>query len=86
MSQTPIVSNAEVNIRRAPKYLHFALTGFVLGMIAAAVSGLSSPEIVGLLIVFGGIAGGGTGIILALVLDAIYRSRGKKLMATKVNE
>jgi len=86
VSQTPIVSNAEVNIRRAPKYLHFALTGFVLGMIAAAVLGLSSPEIVGLLIVFGGIAGGGTGIILALVLDAIYRSRGKKLIATKVNE
>jgi hypothetical protein len=86
VSQTPIVSNAEVKIRRAPKYLHFALTGFVLGMIAAAVLGLSSPEIVGLLIVFGGIAGGGTGIILALVLDAIYRSRGKKLMATKVNE
>ena len=86
MSQTPIVSNAEVNIRRAPKYLHFALTGFVFGIIAAAVLGLSSPEIVGLLIVFGGIAGGGTGIILALVFDAIYRSRGKKLMATKVHE
>ena len=86
MSQTPIVSNAEVKIRRAPKYLHFALTGFVLGIIAAAVLGLSSPAIVGLLIVFGGIAGGGTGIILALVLDAIYRSRSKQLMATKVNE
>jgi len=86
VSQTPIVSNAEVNIRRAPKYLHFALTGFVLGMIAAAVLGLSSPEIVGLLIVFGGIAGGGTGIILALVFDAIHQARGKKLMATKVNE
>ena len=86
MSQSPIVSTAEVNIRRAPKYLHFALTGFVLGIIAALVMGLSSPAIVGLLIVFGGIAGGGTGIILALVLDAIYRSRSKKLMATKVNE
>ena len=86
MSQTPIVSNAEVNIRRAPKYLHFALTGFVLGIFVALVLGLSSPEIVGLLIVFGGIAGGGTGIILALVFDAIYRSRGKKLMATKVND
>jgi hypothetical protein len=48
--------------------------------------GLSSPAIAGLLIVFGGIAGGGTGIILALVFDAIYRSRGKKVMATKVNE
>ena len=86
MSQTPIVSNAEVNIRRAPKYLHFSLTGFVLGIIVALFMGLSSPAIAGLLIVFGGIAGGGTGIILALVFDAIYRSRGKKLMATKVNE
>ena len=86
MSQTPIVSSEEVNIRRAPKYLHFALTGFVLGIIAALFMGLSSPAIAGLLIVFGGIAGGGTGIILALVFDAIYRSRGKKVTATKVNE
>ena len=86
MSQTPNVSSAEVNIRRAPKYLHFALTGFMLGIVAALVMGLNSPAIVGLLIVFGGIAGGGTGIILALVFDAIYRSRSKKLMATKVNE
>jgi hypothetical protein len=58
----------------------------VLGIVAALVMGLSSPAIAGLLIVFGGIAGGGTGIILALVFDAIYRSRSKKLMATKVNE
>ena len=86
MSQTPIVSSAEVNIRRAPKYLHFALTGFVLGIVAALFFGLSSPEIVGLLIVFGGIAGGGTGIILALLFDLIYRSSSKKLTATKVNE
>ena len=86
MSQTPIVSSAEVNIRRAPKYLHFAVTGFVLGIIVALFMGLSSPAIAGLLIVFGGIAGGGIGIILALVFDAIYRSRGKKLTATKVNE
>ena len=86
MSKPPIVSSAEVNIRRAPKYLHFALTGFVLGIIVAVFMGLSSPAIAGLLIVFGGIAGGGTGIILALIFDAIYRSRSKKLMATKVNE
>jgi hypothetical protein len=86
VSQTPIVSSAEVNIRRAPKYLHFAFTGFVVGIVATLVMGLSSPAIAGLLIVFGGIAGGGTGIILALVFDAIYRSRGKKVMATKVNE
>ncbi len=86
MSQTPIVSSAEVNIRRAPKYLHFALTGFMLGIVVALFMGLSSPAIAGLLIVFGGIAGGGTGIILALIFDAIYRTRSKKLIATKVNE
>jgi len=86
VSQTPIVSSAEVNIRRAPKYLHFALTGFMLGIVVALFMGLSSPAIAGLLIVFGGIAGGGTGIILALVFDAIYRTRSKKLIATKVNE
>ena len=86
MSQTPLVTSAEVNIRRAPKYLHFALTGFVLGIVTALFFGLSSPAILGLLIVFGGIAGGGTGIILALLLDLIYRSRSKKLTATKVNE
>lgn len=86
MTQNPIVTNTEVNIRRAPKYLHFALTGFVLGVITGLFLGLSSQEIIGLLIVFGGIAGGGIGIILALVFDAIYRARGKKVTATKVNE
>lgn len=86
MSQTPLVTSAEVSIRRAPKYLHFALTGFVLGIVTALLFGLSSPAILGLLIVFGGIAGGGTGIILALLFDLIYRSRSKKLTATKVNE
>ena len=86
MSQTTLVTSAEVNIRRAPKYLHFALTGFVLGIVTALFFGLSSPAILGLLIVFGGIAGGGTGIILALLFDLIYRSRSKKLTATKVNE
>ena len=86
MSQIPLVTSAEVNIRRAPKYLHFALTGFVLGIVTSLFFGLSSPAILGLLIVFGGIAGGGTGIILALLFDLIYRSRSKKLTATKVNE
>jgi hypothetical protein len=80
------VTSAEVNIRRAPKFLHFALTGVVIGVLTALVIGTSSQAIVGLLIVFGGIAGGGAGIILALMLDALFRSRAKKALATKVNE
>lgn len=86
MSQKPTVSSEEVNIRRAPKYLQFSLTGFMLGIFIALIAGLASPEISGLLIVFGGIFGGGLGILLALVFDAIYRNRGAKLQATKIVE
>jgi hypothetical protein len=86
MSQKPTVSSEEVNIRRAPKYLQFSLTGFMVGIFIALIAGLASPEISGLLIVFGGILGGGFGILLALVFDAIYRNRGAKLQATKIVE
>jgi hypothetical protein len=86
MSQKPVVSSEEVSIRRAPKYLQFSLTGFVLGIFVALVAGLASPEIVGLLVVFGGIAGGGIGILLALIFDFILGRRGRKLQATKIVE
>jgi hypothetical protein len=86
MSQKPNVSSEEVNIRRAPKYLHFALTGFIAGITIALIVGLSSPEIVGLLVVFGGIAGGGLAILLALLFDVLLRRRGKKVQATKITE
>ena len=86
MSQKPVVSSEEVSIRRAPKYLHFSLTGFLLGILIALIAGLSSPEVVGLLVVFGGIAGGGFGILLALLFDLILRRRGTNLQATKIVE
>lgn len=86
MSQKPTVSSEEVNIRRAPKYLQFSLTGFIAGIFIALIAGLSSPDIAGLLIVFGGIFGGGIGILLALVFDVFLRGRGKKLQATKIVE
>ena len=86
MSQKPVVSSEEVCIRRAPKYLHFSLTGFLLGILIALIAGLSSPEVVGLLVVFCGIAGGGIGILLALLFDLILRRRGTNLQATKIVE
>ena len=86
MSQKPVVSSEEVSIRRAPRYLHFSLTGFLLGILIALIAGLASPEIVGLLVVFGGIAGGGIGIFLALFFDLILRRRGRRLQATKIVE
>jgi hypothetical protein len=66
--------------------LHFSLTGFLLGILIALIAGLASPEIVGLLVVFGGIAGGGIGILLALFFDLILRRRGRRLQATKIVE
>ena len=86
MSPKPVVSSEEINIRRAPKYLQFSITGFVLGIFVALVAGLASPEIVGLLVVGGGIVGGGIGILLALLFDVILRRRGRKLQATKIVE
>lgn len=86
MSEKTTVSSEEVNIRRAPKYLTFSLSGFVLGVLIALIFGLSAVEVVGLLVVIGGIAGGGLGILWALFFDVFYRRRGKKLVATKITE
>jgi hypothetical protein len=79
-------SSTEVKIRRAPKYLTFSLTGFILGITVALIFGLGAAEVVGLLVVIGGIAGGGSGILLALAFDIFYRGRGKTLAATKITE
>ena len=86
MSQNPTVSSEEVSIRRAPKYLAFSLTGFFLGAVIAFVAGLGTAEFAGLLVAFGGIFGGGIGILAALLFDVFFRGRGSKLQATKIVE
>jgi len=86
MSQNPTVSSQEVSIRRAPKYLGFSLTGFFVGAVVAFVAGLGTAEFAGLLVAFGGIFGGGIGILAALLFDVFLRGRGSKLQATKIVE
>ena len=86
MSPNPTVSSEEVSIRRAPKYLAFSLTGFFIGAVIAFVAGLGTAEFAGLLIAFGGIFGGGIGILAALLFDVFLRGRGSKLQATKIVE
>jgi hypothetical protein len=86
MSQKPTVSSEEVSIRRAPKYLPFSLTGFSLGAVIAFIAGLGTNEFAGLLVAFGGIFGGGIGILAALFSDVYLRGRGAKLQATKIVE
>jgi len=86
MSQNPTVSSEEVSIRRAPKYLAFSLTGLFLGAVIAFVAGLGTAEFAGLLVAFGGIFGGGIGILAALLFDVYLKGRGAKLQATKILE
>lgn len=86
MSQKPTVSSEEVSIRRAPKFLAFSLTGFLIGIVVALIAGLNSAEFAGLLVAMGGIFGGGLGILFALVFDLLLRKRGAKLQATKIVE
>ena len=86
MNQKPTVSSEEVSIRRAPKYLAFSLTGLFLGAAIAFVAGLGTAEFAGLLIAFGGIFGGGIGILAALLFDVYLKGRGAKLQATKIVE
>jgi hypothetical protein len=86
MSPNPTVSSEEVSIRRAPKYLAFSLTGFFLGAAIAFVAGLGTAEFAGLLVAFGGIFGGGIGILAALLFDVYLRGHGSKLQATKIVE
>ena len=86
MSQKPTVSSEEVNIRRAPKYLAFSLTGTLVGLVIAFIAGLGTNEFATLLIAFGAILGGGIGILFALLFDLALRKRGVKLQATKIVE
>ena len=64
----------------------FSLTGFFLGAVIAFVAGLGTAEFAGLLVAFGGIFGGGIGILAALLFDVFLRGRGSKLQATKIVE
>lgn len=77
---------AEVEIRRAPKYLGFALTGVILGVIVGIALGLAFGEIVPMVVIYLAVGFGALGIIAALLFDAFYRARGRTLPATKITE
>lgn len=83
----------EVEIRKAPKVLAFALTGAVLGVIAALVLYVlipvgqrSSEDILGLLLVALGSLGLGLGVVMAIFLDLITSRRVKKASAIRAEK
>jgi len=83
----------EVEIRKAPKVLAFALTGAVLGVVAAVVLYLlipteqrSSKDILGLLLVALGSLGLGLGVVMAVSLDLITSRRVKNVSAIRAEK
>ena len=85
-------SATEVEFRRAPKLLPFAITGAVIGLIAAVllylvipVANRSSENIFGLLLISVGSAGLGLGVLAAILIDLITAKRVKKVLAERLS-
>ena len=80
----------DVEIRRAPKVLPWALTGAVFGMLVALVLSLVVPEsegsdynVLGLLVVSLGSLGLGSGVAFAIVVDLVTSSKAKRASAVR---
>ena len=89
-------SQTTLNIRKAPKFLTFLLTGALFGVAAAfiidalnannplPVNGVPVAGILGYLVLFLGALGGGIGVVVAVVLDWVFVARAKRVPATKL--
>lgn len=80
----------EVEIRRAPKVLPWALTGAVVGLIVAVVLYLVIPEanrssrdVLGLLLVSLGSLGLGLGVAFAITVDLFTATKSKRATAIR---
>ena len=80
----------DVEIRRAPKVLPWALTGAVVGMLAALLLSLVVPEsegsdynVLGLLVVSLGSLGLGSGVAFAIAVDLVTSSKAKRASAVR---
>ena len=92
MSETPPKEvETTVAIRRAPKFLQFAITGAIIGALIAVIRFQFIPEaarsnepFLGLLLAYFAGVGLGVGLVAAVILDAIFRARSKRAAATKL--
>jgi xanthine/uracil permease len=89
------MSNAKtetVKIRRAPKFIPFALTGLALGAVIAIVLSLTinnpdgkTPCFITQLLVYSLAGGAGFGVVVAVVFDLLSNRRTKEAEASKVS-
>ena len=80
----------EVEIRRAPKLLAWALTGGVFGLLCAVVlyvlipaENRSSEDVFGLLLVALGSLGLGLGVAFSLAIDLLSSKKAKRAQAVR---
>jgi cation transporter-like permease len=76
----------DLTIRKAPKYLTFIVLGTVLGIITGFVLNAVSAQsagapLLGVLVVYCAGLGLGLGVIVALVIDRVFRAKAKVVKA-----
>ena len=84
----------EVEIRRAPKFFPFLMTGGAFGLFLAIILFFASGQlghkdwltVLGVLLVFMSALGAFGGLYLAVVLDRVSRGKSKRTTATKLEE
>ncbi|MEN9343114.1 MAG: hypothetical protein RIR24_701 [Actinomycetota bacterium] len=81
------ISTALVDIRRAPKFLPFTVTAGALGLVISLVTAfaIQAPgNFFGYVVVWGTVLFATAGLILAVVLESIFKARSKRIEATKI--
>jgi uncharacterized membrane protein YczE len=80
-------SQAIVEIRKAPKFTAFVAVAAALGLVISSITAwaIEAPaNFFGYVIGWGTVVFASVGLIVALVVEAIFRSRTKRLEATKI--
>jgi asparagine N-glycosylation enzyme membrane subunit Stt3 len=80
-------SSALVDIRKAPKFIAFAATAALIGLVVSSMTALviqAPGNFFGYVIVWGTVLFAFAGVIVALIFEAILRSRSKRIEATKI--
>ena len=80
-------STTLVDIRKAPKFIPFAATAAVIGLFVSAITAwvIQAPgNFFGYVIVWGTVLFAAVGVIVALLFEALLRSRTKRIEATKI--
>ncbi len=80
-------STALVDIRRAPKFIPFTATAAVIGFIVSAITAwvTQAPgNFFGYVIVWGTVLFASLGLVVAVLLEAFFRARSKRIEATKI--